>query len=334
MSENRTVTIRDVAKKAGVAVSTASRALGNGSASTATREKVRRAAEELHFIPNQAASSLASGRSDIVAIVVPEYTDFVFKDFFVAGVVSELTKAFGQRGMLPFLALTEPDDMDSLGRLLHDSGADGAVVLSYHYSDGLTRVLQDFCRPTVFVGKPLPHSRYPYVDVDNEGASYLAAEILAERGRRHIAVVAGPGDMPTPQQRTSGFSAGLDAHGMRPIAVLNGLYTAEHGRQACEQLLKQHPEVDGVFAQSDAIASGVMQVLRQHGKNIPKDVSIIGFDDFPIATEVSPALTTFAQPLHDMAAAVAEMLCWRLEHGEWNSAVRILPVSLIQRDSV
>lgn len=334
MTGEQTVTIRDVAKRAGVAVSTASRALGNGSASKTTREKVRRAAEELHFVPNPAARQLTSGRSNIVAIAVPERTDFIFKDTFVTGILVELAGAFSERHMLPFLALTELHDTDSLERLLHDSAADGVVVLSFHYSRELAQVFHDFDKPTVFIGQPFPRMRYPYVDVDNEGASYHAAKLLIERGRKNIAIIAGPNDMVTPKQRTIGCSDGLADHGIEPLTVIPGDYTAEHGFEACEKILEQYPEVDGIFAQSDQIAMGVLQALARHGRRVPDDVSVIGFDDFSIAMTTDPKLTTFAQPLRDMAQAIAEMLCWRLKHGEWNAMAQVLPATLVERESV
>lgn len=334
MANGQKATIRDVAKRAGVAVSTASRALSHGSASKATREKVFRAAEELNFVPNPAARQLISGRSNIVAIAIPERTDFIFKDMFVAGILGELSRAFSERRMLPFLALTELQDTESLERLLRDSSAGGVVVLSFHYSRQLAQVFHDFDKPTVFIGRPFPRMRYPYVDVDNEEAAYCAAELLVERGRRNIGIIAGPDDMVAPKQRTMGCVNGLADQGMKPLAVISGEYTAEHGFEACERILEQYPEVDGVFAQSDQIAVGVLHALAKHGRQVPNDVSVIGFDDFPVATMANPKLTTFAQPLHDMAQVIAEMLYWRLEHGEWNTVAQVLPASLIKRDSV
>ena len=126
-------TIRDVAKLAGVAVSTASRALGNGSASEKTRLKVQRAAEALNFVPNPAAKQLTSGKSNIVAIVVPEEPEFMFHDAFVSGMVSQLATSFASVQLLPFLVLTAPHDAQGFLKLLRGSGASGIVVTSFHY---------------------------------------------------------------------------------------------------------------------------------------------------------------------------------------------------------
>lgn len=330
----RAMTIRDVAKKAGVAVSTASRALGNGPASLETRQKVREVAQELNFVPNQAARQLTSGRSNIIAIAVPERTQFLFNDAFVSGMISHLADSFTQKTFLPFLALTGPHDTESLNKLLHDSGADGAVVLSFHYSKGLVDTLAQFDKPTIFIGQPPHHMNYPYVDVDSFHGGYEAAELLVQRGRRRIAIIAGPDDMLSPQQRTSGCVEGLAAAGLEPIAINVGDFTSAHGCQAMKEILADDPQVDAVFAHSDQIAAGAMQALSQYGKRVPQDLSIVGFDDFHVARALSPGLTTFAQPLADLAETATEMLAWRLRHGEWKTTAQVLPVTLILRGSL
>ena len=332
--EGDSVTIRDVAKLAGVAVSTASRALGGGSASAKTRMKVRQAAETLHFVPNQAAVQLTSGRSNVVAIVVPEQPEFVFKDEFISGIVSRLATAFADRGMLPFLALTDPEDAESFERLLRSSAASGMVVTSFHHSLPFAQVLNDFGRPAVFIGQPSPSLDYPYVDVDSYQGGYDAGELLSRRGRRRIAIIAGPTDMRTPQQKNAGCEDAISDYGGEIIATIAGKYSVEHGERAMYRVLETRPDVDAVFAHSDKIALGVIRALRSAGRGIPEDVSVIGFDDFQIADAATPRLTTFSQPLADMANAAAEMLSERLSLGEWRTKKAVFPVTLVERDSV
>lgn len=332
--EGDSVTIRDVAKMAGVAVSTASRALSGGSASAKTRLKVQQAAERLHFFPNQAAVQLTSGRSNVVAIVVPEQPEFVFKDEFISGIVSRLATAFANRGMLPFLALTDPEDVESFDRLLRSSGASGMVVTSFHHSPLLIEVLRDFGRPAVFIGRPPASLNCSYVDVDSYQGGYDAANLLLQRGRRRIAVIAGPDDMPTPKQKNAGCGEAVVGSGGDIVATVSGRYTVEHGERAMRGILEACPDVDGVFAHSDKIAVGAIRALRESGRRIPEDVSVVGFDDFQIAEAATPRLTTFSQPLTDMANAAAGMLSWRLTHEEWRTKAVVFPATLVERDSV
>ncbi len=333
----QTVTIRDVARKAGVAVSTASRALGEGSASPATRSKVRQAAQELHFVPNMAARQLTSGRSNVVAIVITEAPDFVFRDAFISGIVSRLMGAFSRANLLPFLVLIAPTDADGFIRLLRDSGADGMVVVSFHYSKRFATIIKASGKPTVFVGKPPVGMNYPYVDPDSVQGGYIAGRVLTDRGRQRIAIIEGPSDMQSPggnKERTEGCTMALREANLEPVAALPGPYSFEHGIEAMNAILDAHPEVDGVFAHSDQIAAGALHVLHQRGKRVPQDVSVVGFDDFQIASATSPRLTTVAQPLTQLAQAATDMLIYRLKTGEWKTTAEIFPVKLVTRESV
>ncbi|RSX52629.1 LacI family DNA-binding transcriptional regulator [Bifidobacterium callimiconis] len=327
------VTIRDVARLAGVAPSTASRALNGGSASEKTRMKVRQAAQTLNFVPNQAAKQLTSGKSDIVAIMVPEEPDFVFRDAFISGMIAQLASTLTAANLLPFLALTKPHDAREFLNVLKGSGAVGVVVISFHYSKPFADVLKQCDKPIVCVGTPDPAMRYPYVDVDNFQGGYDAATLLHDRGCRHAAVIAGPTNMQAAVLRTRGVIAGLEALDMEPVAIIHGEYGSQHGEEAMRRILAEHPETDGVFAQSDEIAAGTLHALLDCGKRVPDDVALIGFDDFHVARVVSPGLTTFAQPLAAMAQTATQMLSERLETGEWQRRAILFPAPVVRRQS-
>lgn len=332
--EGDTVTIREVAKLAGVAVSTASRALGNGSASAKTRLKVQQAAEALHFVPNQAAKQLTLGRSNIVAIVVPEEPDFVFRDAFVSGIVAQLATSLAAVQLLPFLVLTKPHDAQGFLHLLKSSGAAGVIVTSFHYSKSYATALKDCGKPIVFIGKPNPSMNYPYVDVDNYQSGHDAGALLYDKGHRRIAVIAGPDDMQASKHRTKGIVDALHFHNLEPVAILSGEFSDAHGEAAMHRILLEHPDVNGVFAHSDQIAAGALRALSDEGKQVPKDIALIGFDDFRVAEATTPRLTTFAQPLADMASAATRMLFERLESGVWKQRAMLFPAQMIERDSV
>jgi DNA-binding LacI/PurR family transcriptional regulator len=335
MGNGKVVTIRDVAERAGVAVSTASRALGAGSASPSTRQKVRRAASELHFSPNLAARRLSSGRSGVVALAVPEPTPFIFGDAFISGMISRLSLSFAERGLLPLLALTNPDDSDGFERLLDRVGADGMVVLSYHLSNTVAEAIRRYQKPQVFIGRPPQDTAVPYVDVNNHAGGYLAGKRLLEIGRTRIVVIAGPEDMTAPVDRTEGMVEALGEAGLQPLAVVQGPFSTEFGAKAMKRLLDDFPHLDAVFAESDEIAAGAMQAMASYERQIrvPEDVAIIGFDDFRLAGALSPKLTSLAQPLDAMADGAVRMLEECLRDGECRQQSEIFEVQLKIRDS-
>ncbi|WP_231129328.1 LacI family DNA-binding transcriptional regulator [Bifidobacterium choloepi] len=333
MGDNGAATIRDVAKLAGVAVSTASRALGGGSASSRTRAKVQEAARQLNFVPNQSARRLTGRRSGVVALVVDESTNALFQDDFISALLGQLGVSLAGAGLLPFLVLAPPDDAEGFRELLGRSEADGVIVASMHEGHHLAGMLEHLDRPVVFIGRPPGKIKCPYVDVDNYGGGYLAGRRLLERGCRRMAVIEGPKDMPTPYDRTAGFTDALAEEGLEPVMKISGSYDMEHGLAAMAAVLEAVPDVDGVFAHSDKIAAGALRVLHQEGRRVPEDVAIIGFDDLQAARLLTPQLTTLAQPLPDMAQAATEMLEHRLEHGEWKVSAQRFPVHLTVRDS-
>ncbi|RSX54392.1 transcriptional regulator [Bifidobacterium goeldii] len=331
--DEKTITIRDVAKRAGVAVSTASRALGGGSASEATREKVRRAAEELQFVPNLSARRLTGGRSNVVALVAEEPTDFLFRDDFIVGILGQLSASLTRRNLLPFLSLVAPGDVAGFEELMGKSGAEGVVAVSFHEGEQFAGSLRAMDKPIVFIGAPPKGYKAPFVDVDNYDGGYQAGRHLVERGCRNIALIEGPKDMPTPRERTGGFLAALKENNLEPVMVCSGSYEIENGQRSMERILSACPQVDGVFAHSDKIAAGVLQVLDKAGKHIPNDVAVIGFDDLQAARLLNPPLTTVAQPLNVVAEAATDMLVYRLEHGSWKVSSQRFPVRLIVRES-
>ena len=327
------VTIRDVAKRAGVAVSTASRALSGGSASESTREKVRRAAEELQFVPNPSARRLIGGRSNVVALVVDEPTDFLFRDDFIVGILGQLSVSLASRNLLPFLVLASPGDVGGFEELLNKSGAEGVVAVSFHEDERFLKALRSLGKPIVFVGAPPNGFKCPFVDVDNYDGGYQAGRRLVGRGCRRMALIEGPKDMPTPKERTAGFLAALAEDGLEPVMVCSGSYERENGLRSMERILEVCPDVDGVFAHSDKIAAGVLAALNKAGRRVPDDVAVIGFDDLQAAGLLNPPLTTLSQPLNTVAEAATEMLSYRLEHDAWKVTSQRFPVHLTIRES-
>jgi DNA-binding LacI/PurR family transcriptional regulator len=328
------VTLDEVARLAGVARSTASRALNGGVASRAAIEAVNEAVRRLSFVPNQAARTLARSRTDAVALVIPADFSRIFFDPVLALVISRLSVDFWREGLQPLLVLMDPKDLIAkLGSFLNAGNVDGMVVTSFHSNPEVEELISASSLPTVFIGRPPSPYSLPYVDIDNVKGGYTATKYLLDKGHRHIACAAGPAGVPSVEDRRLGYLQALTEAGVEPGPFLYGRFEADFGIGAAAGILDGDPRVDAIFAQSDAIAAGVLQGLDAAGLSVPNDVAVVGFDNTTTATSVLPKLTTIAQPVAEMASEAASMLIGYLKYNEWGDSPRILPTELIVRDS-
>ncbi|MBC7550223.1 MAG: LacI family DNA-binding transcriptional regulator [Cellulomonas sp.] len=329
-------TLEQVAKRAGVSRSTASRAINGGlRVSPEAQAAVTAAVAELGFTPNRAARTLVTRRTNSVALVVPEPDDRVLTDPFFAGTINGLNAALRNTDLQLVLVMARPEDMATRTlRYLRGGHVDGAIVASHHRDDVLAAELSRSAVPTVFVGRPFELDHHVrYVDVDNTGGGRMAAEYLLSIGRRRIATIAGPQDMSAGLDRLQGWSAALADAGLAGDAVAFGDFTADGGARAATQLLAEHPDLDAMFIASDLMASGALRVLADAGRTVPGDVAIVGFDNLAVATTTTPPLTTIVNPVIAMARAAGEILRDLLEGHEVNPAPVIFAPELVIRNS-
>lgn len=335
-------TLEAVAARAGVSRATVSRVV-NGA--DGVREplvaRVRRAVEELGYVPNQAARSLVTRRHDAVAVVIAEPETRVFADPFFAlqlrGISKELTAHDNQLVLL----LTEGrDDHARVGRYLAGGHVDGALVFSLHLDDPLPGLIQHAGVPTVFGGRPgwgEGRGDAEYVDSDNRGGAREAVRHLVALGRTRVAHITGPLDQTSAADRLDGFRDVMgDAD---PGLVVESDFTPAGGERAMRELLERHPDVDAVFAANDLSAAGALRVLRERGRRVPEDVAVIGFDDMlPVAEQTDPPLTTVRQDIEEMGRLMARLLLRRLGHrgadqGGGAPPGVVLPTTLVRRAS-
>jgi DNA-binding LacI/PurR family transcriptional regulator len=277
--------------------------------SPATREAVEAAIARLGFTPNPAARSLATRRTGSVALVVPEPDTRLLTDPFFGSIINGLSLALEQADLQMVLLIAR----DGAGarratRYVTTGHVDGAVVASHHRDDALNQALVESGLPSVFIGRPLGVAHAHYVDMDNTLGARLATEHLLGLGRQHVATIAGPADMTAGIDRLVGWREALAAAGRPAAALAHGDFTASGGAAAMERLLAEHPDVDAVFAASDLMATGALPVLAAHGRRVPEDVAVIGFDDLEVAESTHPPLSTVAQPVSEMAARAGRML--------------------------
>lgn len=306
------VTLEKVAQMAGVSRATASRVLtANPRVSADARRAVERAVQRLGYVPNQAGRALATGRTDAVALVIFEPTPLLFGDPFFPRLVRGVGEFLAQRErQLVLLVLQSGSDVDRLERYLAAGHAEGVLMVSVHGANPLPGRLATRNIPVVFGGRPAEPERFSYADVDNVGGAFSAVSHLASGGRRNIATITGPKDMPAGYDRLLGYRSALEAAGLDndDDLVEFGGFTREGGAQAMRLLLRRRPRLDAVFVASDMMAGAALHVLADAGRRVPDDVAVVGFDDDPAAASMAPPLSSVRQPIEEMGREMARLL--------------------------
>lgn len=303
VDHTRPTTLADVAARAGVSVATASRVL-NGSphrVSQALAEKVRKVAGELRYAPNVQAQGLARSTSSVIAMLLHDVTDPYFAQIAQGALVEA-----SARGVQVVIAETGIDPDEEREQLLSLRGfrPRAAIVVGSRTTDEaaeqrLADVLastRDSGAGVVSIGQPgLPGA---CLHPQNHDGAGLLAEHLAELGHRNFTVVSGPESLKVVAERRDGFSEALP--GDAKVEVINTEFSRDGGYRAGVRFCEQDNGSTAVFVSSDVMAGGFCTALREGGRVIPDDVSVVGFDDVPVAADLYPSLTTIRLPLSDM----------------------------------
>jgi DNA-binding LacI/PurR family transcriptional regulator len=330
------VTLEAVARVANVSRATVSRVVnGDPRVGEPVRMAVETAVKQLGYIPNRAARSLVTRRSDSVAVVIPEPTGQVFGDPFFPRLLRGISEALAEAELQLVLLMPQgPADERRVERYLAAGHSDGVLLVSLHGSDPLPADLQARGIPVVVGGRP-PAGGITYVDVDNRGSAKRAVEHLLDTGRRRVATIAGPEDMAPGADRLLGYDdaiAGRDgAAGDR--FVEHGDFTLDGGRDAMRRLLDREKDVDAVFVASDLMAVGALAALHEASLRVPDDVAVVAFDDSPLAASAQPPLSSVRQPIEEMGREMARLLL-RIVRREDDAPRRvILDTTLVVRGS-
>lgn len=328
--EGRRVTSYDVALAAGVAQSTVSRCFHDGSElSAATRARVQDVAARLGYVPNAIARSLITRRSEMVAVIVTEFT-LRTNPAIVAGIGRALTL----QGKQLLLMSAETDDAAiAAAHAAQRYPLDGLVLAALLPGDAI----QPFLRrgvPVVTFNRPATLPRVDRVATDHAAAARDVAGLLHAAGHRRMLCLRGPPGWPVNDERAKGFADHLAELGAPPPPLLPSGPGYQAGRDAFLDHVRTHGAPDAVFCVNDPLAFGVLDAARfDLGLTIPADLSVIGFDDVAEAGHQSYDLTTVSQPIESLAAAAIEMLRSRLDTPGTRAQRRLLPATLIRRGS-
>ena len=334
----RTATLEEVARRAGVSRATASRVFTSSPrVSDEARRSVERAARDLGYVPNRAARSLVTGRSDSVALVIPEPTTRLFGEPFWPRLVLGISEALSFHDLQLVLLLPQgAADEARVARYLSAGHVDGALLVSLHGDDPLPARLVERRVPVVVGGRP-PGNLPPlsWVDVDNRTGAMTAVRHLAECGRRRIATITGTLDMSAGQDRRDGYRLALRTSGLAVDPELEepGDFSYESGVVGMRALLARRPDLDAVFVASDLMAAGALQALREAGSRVPEDVAVVGYEDSPIAASTLPSLSSVRQPTEEMGREMARLLLAAIASGRQVPRQVVLATELVVRES-
>lgn len=318
------VTMRQVAKAAGVSVATASRALnGLSSVTIATREKIEATATRLDYIPHSGARSLTRQRTDTIGVILPD----LFGEFF-SEIIRGIDRVVHGAGKNLLLGNMHGSPEETIQAIRAMRGrVDGLLVMPPDSSADSIGSAGRLSIPTVLLNAQLEGGGMPFVAVDNYGGARLVTEHLIDRGARRIVHIAGPESNRDAAERQRGFRDVMTERlGERAPPIIPGTFQEAAGREAARRILSAGMPYDAVFAGNDMMAVDLMAELRDAGVTIGRDILVAGFDDIPLARYVYPQLTTMRSDITRLGSIGAQMVL-RILDGEDLSAVPGLTIS-------
>ncbi len=326
-------TIRDVSRLAGVSMSTVSRVLnGTVPVAAATRERVLQAVEQLSYRPNAFARSLVTNRSGGIGVIVNEMTS-PYYGVMVRGVEQVLEPA-GMHMLVVSGKASLERERQAL-QLLKSRRVDALVLHVEALPDEEILELMQGELPVVLVARRLAEAGNHSLSIDNEYGGRLATQHLISHGHRRIAHLTGPLSFPDSRARLLGYRQALADAGIAydEALTIESDWLEEGGYHATQRLLNRGAGITAIFAGNDQMAAGVLQALRDAGRSIPDDISVVGFDDVLFARYLYPSLTTVRQPLLEMGAAAARLALAALSDEEVEVRNKFEP-ELVARQSV
>lgn len=342
-NDDRPSTIRDVAERAGVSVATVSRTLaGNYPVSAATRDRVMAAVESLHYVVNVHAKALSGRVAGPIALVLKDITGPS-----LAHVAAGVEQEAAARGRLSLVCATHGDEKreDDLVQMMREQHAAAVVLVggasqdeAYHQRMAeYARALDAAGSRLVLVGRPPLPGDLPVtvVEYDNRGGAFQAADHLLAAGHRRLLFLGGIPGLSTGDQRRDAYVRALRAHGVPYDEELDmsGAYTRVSGYQRTRDALDAGLDFTAIVAGTDTVALGALAALRDAGLDVPRDVSLVGFDDVPFAADLAPSLTTVRVPYEDLGRTAVRLALDREERIVGDDYV-ILSTQLVIRQSV
>ena len=338
------MTINDIARMAGVSKGTVSRVINNNprGVSEETRRHILEIIERVGYVPNRMAGSITLARTRMLGLIIPDIQNMFFPQM-----VRGAEDCAMENGYTLFLCNSDSNIQKEQQylRAFIEKRVDGILINTCGQSmeEGLRRSIQKSNIPVVLLdrrSKDFP--RAPGIYVDNEEGAYTGTCHLLENGCTRICFLGGPEGVNTTSERLRGYQQALKESGIsfRPEYVFYGPYSTSSGYERMAEVLERKLEVDAVFAGADMIALGALRALRERHVAVPEQISVLGFDDIAISADVSPSLTTMAQPIYEIGYRAVEKLLAQIrrepgcDKSEWMHTTLVLRESTRRRQGV
>ncbi|WP_404449488.1 LacI family transcriptional regulator [Sutcliffiella horikoshii] len=330
-------TIKDIARVAGVSVTTVSRALnGYSDVNKKTRQKIEEVAKELNYSPNTVARSLVMKKSKTIGLLVSDMNREGVKDNFTFEVLCGINEASANSDydLVLFSTTSSKQSEKTYTQLCRERRVDGVILQGIKTDDPYLQEVVESDIPCVLVDIPQESSTVGYVTTDNvEGAKKAVAHLI-DSGHRNIAMINGHEKADVSIRRLQGYMEVLNNEKLpfRPEWIKNGDFKEKVAEEVAVELLTEHPEITAVFCASDLMGLGVLKAVKRIGKKVPDDIAVIGYDDIMLASYSNPSLSTIRQDKFNLGFEAAVLLIDMLE-GKEQSHARIIDTKLIIRES-
>lgn len=334
------VSIKDVAKEAGVSATTVSYVLNrtpSETISSETTQRVLEAARRLNYVPNLNARSLSSRKSNLIGVLIPQTEpgkEFMFSNPFYGELLSSIEYTARQHGYHLLLSGTQEDqDYVSIAR---NRGVDGIIIVGTYPGRNL-EALKAIDAPIVLVDSYVKDETFHTIGIEDRDGARMAAEYLIASGHRDIAFISGSiREHGVNSKRYQGFCEAMAAAGL-PVpeeAVYSGTVDYEYGLHAAKEYLRRGRKQTAAFVTADVISMGLIKGLLEENLRIPDDLSIVSFDDVYLAQMSYPSLTTIHQNIPEKGAMAVQLILDAVQSGKKEHTECILPLRLVERDSV
>ncbi|MCK9555701.1 LacI family transcriptional regulator [bacterium] len=336
--KKKNITIKDIAAEAGVAHSTVSLVMNNkGYVSEELRTRILKSAKKLGYEPNLIARGLISRKFPVLAAVFPEDPHFFAVAYFL-GILAGIQDICRKNEKALMLFNTDQAQKDSYYQITRKWLSSLMIIVNIDYTKNIENNLRTLAKndiPFVLINKYLGEEDVNYVCVDNYDGVYQAIEHLVDLGHKEIGMIKGNMNTPDGLERFEVFKEVLERFHLKynPEWVFDGDFTVESGEKAGDEFLKLKQRPSAVFASNDDMAIGIMKKLQSRGLSVPRDVSLIGFDDNLQAGFLIPGLTTIKQPLFEMGQEAAKLVVNYNEEENHKTHHIILKPKLVIRES-
>jgi len=332
------VTIKDVARAAGVSPSTVSRVISNHPRiSKATADKVRAIMNELGYHPNLAAKSLVSKTTFTLAVFLPRPAEELFLNLFFAefirGIVTRASKS--NYDILMTSANSEQEEITALSRLLGSKRVDGIILLTSRRNDPVVHYLNKRQFPFILIGRSAEYPNILSVDNDNEQASYDATMHLIKQGHTRIGFISGPSHLILSHDRMKGYTRAMKEAGLeiRQDWIIEGEFIQESGYRAMSILMSLSQRPSALVVVDDVVAFGIVRGLNELGYSVPKDMSLISFNNTALTELSSPPISSVDISIYQLGYLAAQNLIHHVQGSYMGEPRTIVPHRLILRDS-